>query len=481
MIRSFEPSLRPGRPAARSVLVTALLAAAGLTVGVPFGREPSRAAAHEVPPHATVRAFVTVEDGRLRLLVRVPMETLRDVPFPLRGPGYLDLERIDSELRHAARMWVADYVDLYEGERRLEGETVVAARASLPSDRSFRSWEAALAHVTGPPLPDDTELIWKQAYLDVLVEVPVRSTASRFSIDPKLGHLAMRTETRLSWVAPDGSERVFRYSGDPGRVRLDPRWHQAAVRFLEAGVRQLLGGLDHLLFLLCLVIPFRKPRELVPVAGAFAVAVSLPLAGSALGLGPEALWVPPLAGTLTAASVLYAAVANVFRPRLGRRWPAAFGFGLAHGAAFALFLEGELQFAGSHAALSVASFDLGLVVGTLLALAVAVPLLEAAMRWVRSERLATIVLSALVGHEGWHRTVDRGAQLVRHRFEAPALDLAFLAAAMRWAAAALVVLGVAWGLAELFRRWGLTGPEDERSGEVGSAEPRSTGPVSDSG
>jgi hypothetical protein len=37
-------------------------------------------------------------------------------------------------------------------------------------------------------------------------------------------------------------------SGDPVCVRLDPRWHQAALRFVRLGFDHILDGIDHLLF-----------------------------------------------------------------------------------------------------------------------------------------------------------------------------------------------------------------------------------------
>ena len=47
-------------------------------------------------------------------------------------------------------------------------------------------------------------------------------------------------------------------------MRLDPRWYQAALRFVELGFFHILDGTDHLLFLFCLVIPFRRFRALIP-------------------------------------------------------------------------------------------------------------------------------------------------------------------------------------------------------------------------
>ena len=131
------------------------------------------------------------------------------------------------------------------------------------------TYDEALAHVTGPRLPDETQLIWQQAMLDVLFEYPIESAESDFSMDPGLERLALRVITILRFLPSDGAERVFQYVGHPGVVRLDPRWHQAALRFVALGFEHILDGIDHLLFLLCLVIPFRQLRSLIVLVTAF--------------------------------------------------------------------------------------------------------------------------------------------------------------------------------------------------------------------
>jgi HupE / UreJ protein len=145
--------------------------------------------------------------------------------------------------------------------------------------------------------------------------------------------------TALRFLPPAGDVRAFELRGDPGLVRLDPRWHQAALRFVGLGFLHILDGIDHLLFLLCLVIPFRRFGPLVLVVTSFTVAHSLTLIASAFGLAPDALWFPPLVETLIALSIVYMALENIVAPRLGRRWMIAFGFGLVHGFGFAFALR----------------------------------------------------------------------------------------------------------------------------------------------
>ena len=94
--------------------------------------------------------------------------------------------------------------------------------------------------------------------MDVLFEYRIASDRSAFAIDPRLARLGLRVVTVLRFVPPAALERAFELTGDPGLVRLDPRWHQAAWRFVGLGFLHILDGTDHLLFLLCLVIPFRR-------------------------------------------------------------------------------------------------------------------------------------------------------------------------------------------------------------------------------
>jgi len=420
----------------RRYLVLALPAALALSLATP-------SSAHDVPPDVAVQAFLKPEGERLRLLVRVPLAALRDVVYPTRGPVYLDLARADASLRQAATLWIADAVELYEDEGRLSSPQIAEVRVSLPSDRSFGGWDSALEHVTGPPLPEDTEIYWSQAMLDVLFEYAIRSEASRFSIHPAFDRLGLRVVTALRFLPPGGAVRAFELENDPGLVRLDPRWHQAAGRFVALGFRHILGGVDHLLFLLCLVIPFRRLRPLVIVVSAFTVAHSITLVASAFGLAPDGLWFPPLVETLIAASILYTALENIVVAQPRRRWLIAFGFGLVHGFGFSFALRQTLQFAGSHLLTSLLAFNVGVELGQLFVLALLVPTLDLLSRRV-PERTGTIVLSALVAHTGWHWMADRWERLRQFPFSWPALDAARLASATRWLMLAIAAAGLFW-------------------------------------
>jgi hypothetical protein len=127
-------------------------------------------------------------------------------------------------------------------------------------------------------------------------------------MDPKWARLGVRTITVVRLLLPDGAVRAFELQGNPGLVRLDPEWYQAAWRFVQLGFEHILDGTDHLLFLLCLVIPFRRFRQLLVVITSFTVAHSITLIASAYNIAPDALWFPPLIEALIATSIVYMAL-----------------------------------------------------------------------------------------------------------------------------------------------------------------------------
>jgi len=408
---------------------------------------PMDAGAHEIPNDVTVQTFFKPEGKTLHLLLRVPLVAMRDMDYPklgARNSEMLDLSRADKTLRDAATLWVADFMDVYENDAKLPYPRVTQVRASLQSDRSFTSYESALAHVTGPRLADDTEFPWAQGLLDVLFEFPIQSDHSRFSINPRFARLGIHTLTVIRFLPPGGAVRAFELPGDPGLVHLDPSWVQAAFQFVKLGFEHILDGTDHLLFLFCLVIPFRKAKPLIAVVTSFTVAHSITLFMSAFNLAPSALWFPPLIETLIAASIVYMALENIVGANVRRRWLITFGFGLVHGFGFSFALRQTLQFAGTHLLTSLFAFNVGVELGQLLVLSIALPALALLFKYVVEERMGTIILSAIVAHTAWHWLTDRYATLRLYHIEWPAIDAVFLVNVMRVAMVIVALIGVWW-------------------------------------
>lgn len=430
------------------------------------------AAAHEIPADIRINAFVKPAGSRLELLIRVPLAAMQETELPLRGQGFIDVSRADEALRNAARLYLIDNITITEDDVALPAPRIVAARVSLASDRSFTSHERARAHMDAPRLPDNLDLTWDQQLLDVLLEYPIRSDRSDFAIHPRVERFGRTVSTALVFLPPGGAARGYELIGDPGLVRLDPRWHQAALRFVVDGFWHILGGADHLLFLCCLVFPFRRLRPLVVIVTAFTFGHSISLIASAFGFVPDALWFPPLVETLIAVTILLMGLENIVQAAtdkvggdVARRWIVAFAFGIVHGFGFSFALHETLQFAGDHLLTALFGFNLGVEIGQLAVLLVLVPALGLVFRWVVAERLGIIILSALVVHTAWHWMLERGEVLTR--FPLPTLDAAFLASLMRGLLAVLVLAaGVwivnGWIVRQLYKSTGDTSPDIEK-------------------
>ena len=400
----------------------------------------SRLVAHEVPNEVTVQAFVRPQGQTLTLVMRAPLKSMRDIDIPSAANGFLDFSRIDKALNDAAVIWIRDFIEVYENGQRLSTPRITATRASLPGDRSFETYEQAMAYITtGPRLGQETQIYWEQGLMDVVFEYPIGSEQSDFAIRPGLTRLGLRVNVVLQFLQPGKPERVFDVHADTGIVHLDPRWHQAFYRFAREGFFHILDGTDHLLFLLCLVIPFRKLRPLAVAVTAFTVAHSVTLIASAYGWAPDSLWFPPLIETLIAISIVYMAFENIVGAKLERRWMVTFGFGLVHGFGFSFLLRERLQFAGEHLVMSLLAFNVGVEIGQLAVLVVAIPLLWLTFRYVVAERIGTILMSALVAHTAWHWATDRGAVLLTYR--GPELDVRDAASFVRLA---IVIVGAAF-------------------------------------
>jgi mono/diheme cytochrome c family protein len=407
--------------------------------------------AHEIPRHVGVRAYVAPAADRVRLLVQIPMDAVRDVDFPVLANDALDVSRAAPYLHDAAQLWVADAMTLRDGSAMLGAPRVMAVRAALPSDRAFDSFGAALTAVSQQALPTATDLPHGQLRLEVLLEVATSAPVRDLVIEPRWANLGVRTTTVLTLVDPNGTERRYSFDGNPGEVRLDPRWWHAAWTFVQHGMAHMLGGIDHLLFVLCLVLPFRQWRPLVGMVTAFTVAHSITLIAAALGFVPSVAWFAPLVEVLIAASIVYMAIENVLGARVERRWIVAFIFGLVHGFGFSSALGDTLQFAGAHLVTSLLAFNVGVELAQLGVLLVMIPLLDRLLARI-PERAGIVVLSTLVAHEAWHWMTARFADVRAVPFAMPAFDAALAVTLIRVAMAVLVLTGVAWALSGWMRR-----------------------------
>jgi HupE / UreJ protein len=419
--------------------------------------------AHDIPDEIVVQSYLKPQQNQLQVLLRVPLLAIADANLPKDGTGYLAMPYVDAALREAANQ-ISNGIVFLEGDERLTRYDMANARISLPSDRSFDTYDGAVARVRGAKLPDTTQVYYNQGFLDLELHFPIHSESSPFSMRVLFGRgLANRTATYINFIRPDGEVRAFRIHDDTPLVRLDPKAHQAAWVFLTAGFYRFLDGLDHLLFVIVLALPFRRIRDLVKPFAAFAVAHSITLTFAAFGAARMDTWFAPTIGALIALSLVYVSIENgvgrgfppgagesLSRPRFRNRWIVALVFGLFHGFGFAIALQETLQFAGSHPIAALLAYNVGLELGTLIILAIVVPAANLVFSQAVAERAGIIVSSVLVGHAGWHWMTERLA--IAQLSSWPMMDLNLVLTVVRWLLALTVVGGALWFLAGYLKK-----------------------------
>lgn len=150
-------------------------------------------------------------------------------------------------------------------------------------------------------------------------------------------------------------------------------WWEAAKRFVVSGIEHILGGFDHVLFLVSLLMIGGGLWYVAKVVTAFTVAHSITLTMAVLGyINPPGSWIEPL----IALTIVYVAAENFFRKDTQGRWLVTFLFGLIHGFGFAGALA-ESGLPARHLAVSLASFNVGVEIGQLAIVAVAAAVLYA--------------------------------------------------------------------------------------------------------
>ena len=190
--------------------------------------------------------------------------------------------------------------------------------------------------------------------------------------------------------------------------------------FLREGVHHILIGYDHLAFLLSLLLAAALVRtqdrwtpvpslraslgHVLGIVTAFTAAHSITLSLAALGwVVPASRWVE----MAIAASVLAAALNNVFPLVTRRLWMVGFGFGLIHGFGFAGALS-ELGLPRGARLQALLGFNLGVEIGQLVVVALVLPLLFAlrSKAWYRRVCLpiASLAIASLAAYWLWVRS-----------------------------------------------------------------------------
>lgn len=348
-----------------------------------------------------MRARVGTTGGVIVLaLVAVSLLPRPAAAHTLDTVGYSEITRQGSQLH------VELSVD-YQAFASVSGVGGGVTTSAAEAEKALRDGESAVADYVRDTLRIEADgLVCEPGGVETGVELRDDEPYARVQLGyscPSDGAVAITYTALLGDIDPNHRNiATYDLGADSGRFVFDTDHRELVVGeqnrtrqgylFLALGVEHLLLGLDHLLFVVALLISARRLRDVLGVVTTFTVAHSIALGLTALGVTnvPSSVVEP-----LIALSIAYVATENLLgRPGGPWRLAAVFGFGLLHGMGFA----GGLDLAGEEGwswVVPLASFNIGVELGQVAVAAALFPLLALLRRWSRSGRLLLLASGAI--------------------------------------------------------------------------------------
>ena len=264
---------------------------------------------------------------------------------------------------------------LESGGQRLRGAVRAVMLHRVGAEPDYATLEEVLAAFSAgtrlPVIPPP--LYVGDTVVDVMIfyphGAPIRSYALSSQINP---HLPGQDDTaNLILDYRNGPPKVFRSRGlmlEP--VQISHSALAAFSTFVWEGVRHILEGLDHVLFVICLVIGATTLSGLLWRVTGFTLGHSITLALGFFGYVPSGAWFVPAVETGIAVSIIYAAAIAIWSPKGGRGAELSVvaitpAIGLLHGLGFSFVLQKILRVSSPDIWQSLLAFNLGIEAGQL--------------------------------------------------------------------------------------------------------------------
>jgi hypothetical protein len=339
----------------------------------------ARVHAHDVVVEQIVRMMVAPQSGRLDVRLQVPLSLLADA----------GLRPDDGR------------VDPARGDRALQ-----AVAADVARNLDFRLRETALnvTRMTARPGSDGQSVDVEITYG---LSGPANGLSARLNAFP--GTPLQPPRTDLAYQPASGQPQLLTLTGPPARVAFDPSIGEVMREFIGRAFTTVLAGGDHLLFLICLLVPMRTARQSLRLVATVLAAQALGIATSSMLPTTSALAVEMIAWSAVAAASLCGIVGSsvqTFALLAGV-------FGLLSGVELGGLFTGIRQLAGAHVRWAVLTFT----IVTLLAESWIAAVMWATRSWLDSfvgaDRIVTVLALALVAHVALHRVFDRGREIAQ--------------------------------------------------------------------
>ncbi|HEY7427722.1 MAG TPA: HupE/UreJ family protein [Gemmataceae bacterium] len=336
---------------------TLFLLVAGIAVVVGF---PARAAAHPPPPARALLEFPQGASYRLTITCDVAALVMQAPQGHLGEAGAKELSELpDREVQ----AWIADAARAMTANLTLS----FAGRDSHPTEVQFPD----PAHLRRSARPHLLEERAETIIIHGSLSDDVRSFRITFPVDLGTVLLIVRGNRLTPFVtslSPGETSPSLPLTAEADRVSGNPWPQRVWISYVLLGLKHILEGPDHILFVLGLFLLSPRVWPLLGQVTAFTLAHSLTLGLSACGV-----WSLPsrVVEPIIALSVVAIAAEDMLTSRLHPwRLVLVFAFGLLHGLGFAGAL-GETGLPPGQRFAALAAFNVGVEAGQLGVLAVA--------------------------------------------------------------------------------------------------------------
>jgi hypothetical protein len=302
---------------------------------------------------------------------------------------YLDAGALRADPLGLGRL-VADGHRFTAGDAPLTAEVEQVRAYPGTNQPSFASIEDAKASFEAPLYPEHFPVTYVgDTVVDTILRYrgggPVYDYAVSSTLDPGLEGQDQTANLLLDHFP--GETEVFRARGllvEP--ITVSRSALAAAATFVTEGVRHILEGWDHVLFVLCLALGALRFVSLLWRATGFTIGHTVTLIAGFFGLAPSGAWFIPAVEMGIALSIIYAALIAVTKRGEAMRsermmFPITTAIGLLHGLGFSFVLHEILQVDAPNIWQSLLAFNLGVELGQVLIILATWPLFRLVARW----------------------------------------------------------------------------------------------------
>lgn len=232
--------------------------------------------------------------------------------------------------------------------------------------------EAKASFINSQIFPASEEKVYVgNAVVDIMLRYPIGSPVYKYSVSSSLNPGLPDQENTANLILDysPGRVQVFRARGlltEP--ISISRSALSAFSTFVKEGIRHILEGLDHVLFVICLVLGATRLRNLFWRVTGFTIGHSITLSAGFFGFVPSGEWFVPAVETGIALSIIYVAIIAVvprFKNRSSEKNIVAVtsAIGLLHGLGFSFVLHNILQITSPDIWQSLLAFNVGVEIG----------------------------------------------------------------------------------------------------------------------